>query len=134
MSISRSGLIYWNSRNKSEREKDRERLIPKVKMIHKEVRGAYGARRLSEELTNKGENCGRTKVSTLMQLANMAAMIFNSRRRHSYLGYLSPNDFEKIMALKSPPKKSVLFYLTTSYTLDSRIHTSLPHVVFKQTT
>lgn len=27
-------------------------------------------------------------------------MFYNSRRRHSYLGYLSPNEFEKEMELK----------------------------------
>ena len=73
MNVSRSGFYSWSCRDKSDREKERERLIPKVKKIHKEVRGAYGARRISEELTAKGENCGRTKAATLMQLANVAA-------------------------------------------------------------
>jgi transposase InsO family protein len=27
-------------------------------------------------------------------------MFYNSKRRHSYLGYLSPREFEKMMALK----------------------------------
>lgn len=73
MNVSRSGFYSWSSRDKSDREKERDRLIPKVKEIHKDVRGAYGARRISEELTAKGESCGRTKAATLMQLANVAA-------------------------------------------------------------
>jgi putative transposase len=27
-------------------------------------------------------------------------MFYNSRRRHSYLGYLSPREYEKMMSLK----------------------------------
>ncbi len=52
---------------------ERERLIPKVKVIHERVRGSYGARRISAELTAAGEPCGRTKAATLMQLANISA-------------------------------------------------------------
>ncbi len=73
MNVSRSGFYSWSSRDKSDREKERDRLIPRVKKIHKEVRGVYGARRISEELTAKGEICGRTKATTLMRLANVAA-------------------------------------------------------------
>ena len=73
LNVSRSGFYSWSSRDKSDREKERDRLIPKVKEIHKDVRGTYGARRISEELTAKGESCGRTKAATLMKLANVAA-------------------------------------------------------------
>lgn len=73
MNVSRSGFYSWSSRGKSDREKERDRLIPKVKEIHKDARGAYGARRISEELSAKGESCGRTKAATLMQLANVVA-------------------------------------------------------------
>jgi len=56
------------SRDQSERVKERERLIPKVKKIHQQVKGAYGPRRISEELKAEGEACGRTKAATLRQL------------------------------------------------------------------
>lgn len=73
MEVSRSGYYSWISRDKSDREKERERLIPQVKEIHQQTRGAYGARRMSEELTASGETCGRTKAATLMELANVTA-------------------------------------------------------------
>lgn len=73
MRVSRSGFYSWGARGKSEREKERERLVPKVLDIHRRVRGSYGARRISEELTAEGEPCGRTKAATLMQLANISA-------------------------------------------------------------
>ncbi len=73
MGVSRSGYYSWCSRGKSNRQRERERLIPQVKMIHEQARGSYGARRISEELTAAGESCGRTKAATLMQLANITA-------------------------------------------------------------
>ena len=48
-------------------------LALKFKIFEQQGSGAYGARRISEELTAKGENCGPTKADTLMQLANVAA-------------------------------------------------------------
>lgn len=73
MQVSRSGFYSWSCRDKSNREKDRERLVPKVKAIHREVKGSYGARRISEELTAAGEPCGRVKAATLMKLAQVTA-------------------------------------------------------------
>ncbi len=73
MQVSRSGFYSWISRGTSKRDIERAQLIPRVKEIHKRARGSYGARRISEELTASGENCGRTKAATLMALANISA-------------------------------------------------------------
>ncbi len=35
-----------------------------------------------------------------MDIVDYIEMFYNCRRRHSYLGYLSPKEFEKRMALK----------------------------------
>jgi len=73
MQVSRSGFYSWKKRKKSLRQQERERLIPKVKQIHKQTRGSYGARRISEELKAQGEQCGRSKAETLMRLARVRA-------------------------------------------------------------
>ena len=54
-------------------QKERSRLIPKVKANHRQTRGSYGARRVSEKLQAEGESCGRTKAATLMKLAGIEA-------------------------------------------------------------
>lgn len=41
----------------------------KVKEIHRQNRGSYGARRISEELRAQGESCDRRKAGTKMRLA-----------------------------------------------------------------
>ena len=73
MHVSRSGYYSWRSRDQSVLQKERSRLIPKVKAIHRQTRGSYGARRVSEELQAEGESCGRTKATTLMKLAGIEA-------------------------------------------------------------
>ncbi len=71
--MSRSGFYSWKNRAKSPREQERERLIPKVKTIHRQTRKSYGARRISDELEAQGESCGRAKAGTLMKLAGVEA-------------------------------------------------------------
>jgi len=73
MRVSRSGFYSWKNREKSPRQQERERLIPKVKKIHRLSKESYGARRISEDLEAQGESCGRTKAGTLMKLAGVAA-------------------------------------------------------------
>ncbi|VEN73288.1 conserved hypothetical protein [Candidatus Desulfarcum epimagneticum] len=51
--------------------RERERLIPKVKEIHRLSRASYGTRRISKELEAQGESCGRAKAGTLMKLAGV---------------------------------------------------------------
>ncbi len=73
MQVSRSGYYFWSNRGKSLRQREREQLIPKVKVIHRQSKGSYGARRISEELEAQGESCGRAKAATLMRLAGVTA-------------------------------------------------------------
>lgn len=73
MRVSRSGFYSWKTREKSLRQQERERIIPKVKEIHRQTKASYGARRLSAELEAQGESCGRSKAGTLMKLAGVAA-------------------------------------------------------------
>lgn len=74
MQVSRSGYYSWKKRGKSSRDQERERLIPKVKEIHKASRGAYGSRRVAKELESAtGTRCGKHKAGTLMKLAGVEA-------------------------------------------------------------
>lgn len=73
MQVSRGGFYSWKTREKTPRQQERERLLPRVKAIHRQTRESYGARRISEELEAQGESCGRTKAATLMKLAGVEA-------------------------------------------------------------
>jgi len=73
MQVSRSGYYSWRNRGQSARDEEREKLIPKVKEIHKTSRGTYGSRRIAMELESVGTHCGKHKAGTLMRLAGVQA-------------------------------------------------------------
>jgi putative transposase len=73
MQVSRSGFYSWEKRDKSARDQERERLIPRVKEIHKTSRETYGSRRIAKELEATGTRCGKHKAGTLMKLAGVEA-------------------------------------------------------------
>jgi transposase InsO family protein len=79
MQVSRSGYYSWVKRDASTRQRERARLIPLVREIHRQSKGTYGARRMAEELESQGETCGRSKARTLMSLAGVSA-----RQRKKY--------------------------------------------------
>ena len=56
----------------------------------------------------------RTRDDARRDIIDYIEMFYKSNRRHSYLGYLSPKDFEERMALKKAALKNVHFYWTTS--------------------
>ena len=107
MGVSRSGFYCWKKRKKSLRQQERDRLIPKVKEIHKQVRGSYGARRISEELEAQGEQCGRSKAKTLMRLAQVTAkqkkkFKVTTDSKHSMA--VSPNLLNREFAVAEPDR------------------------------
>jgi len=42
----------------------------------------------------------KTREDARRDITDYIEMFYNSKRRHSHLGYLSPRDFEKMMAMK----------------------------------
>ena len=54
----------------SERRTDRE-LLKRIRQIHADSDGVYGAAKITAELNEKGYPCGRHKVARLMRLAGL---------------------------------------------------------------
>ena len=71
MQVARSSYYAWRSSTKSNRQKENEKLIPLVWLIHGESRKTYGTRRMAKALVLKGVHCGRTRARTLMRLAGI---------------------------------------------------------------
>lgn len=73
MQVSSSGYYAWQKREKSNRQKENEKLIPIVREAHRYSKGTYGTRRMADEITDHGVDCGRSRARTLMNLAGVKA-------------------------------------------------------------
>jgi transposase InsO family protein len=75
MEISRSSYYAFESKSMSKREEADQRLMPIVQEIFKTNRKAYGYRRVSDELKERGENCGKYKTAGLMRKLNLSPVV-----------------------------------------------------------
>ena len=80
LEVSRSGFHAWARRAPSARALEDERLIERIREIHRLNRKVYGSPRIHAELAlGDGVNVGRKRVERLMRQAGISGMI---RRRH----------------------------------------------------
>jgi putative transposase len=71
--ISRSSYYQFIGASVSARQKENERLLEKIKVIHKTSRETYGSPRIHAELCASGEKCSRKRVGRLMKKAGIEA-------------------------------------------------------------
>ena len=65
MNVSKSGFYDWRSRPESQRKKENERLLDKLKQCFTESHQTYGIRRLTEDLNDLGEPVNHKRVARL---------------------------------------------------------------------
>jgi putative transposase len=82
LGVSRSGYYEWATRAPSDRELTDAWLTEKIRQIHAENRGVYGAPRIHAELRLEyGINVGRKRVERLMQAAAISGLAIRKRGR-----------------------------------------------------
>ncbi len=74
LQVSRSGFYAWQRRPESARAQRNRALIDRMRVLHRQTREAYGARRMWRLLVRLGEPCGRHRVARLRQVAGIAAL------------------------------------------------------------
>jgi transposase InsO family protein len=106
LNVSRSAYYAWRQEALSTRQRDDNRLRPRIRSIFAEHRRRYGARRIAAELSTDQEPRGRRRVGRLMNEMELKAIQPRSfkprttQSRHT-LGY-SPN-----LLLDAPPPQAV---------------------------
>jgi putative transposase len=71
LQVSRSGYYAWRVRAESQRAKTDRELIKRIRQIHADSDGVYGAAKIAAELNEQGYPCGRHKVARLMRIAGL---------------------------------------------------------------
>ena len=80
LAVSSSGYYDWLRRDRSQREKDNERLLVDIRRIHYESRQAYGSLKVWQVLKQNGVNCGKNRVARLRSLHGI-----QSKRRRRFV-------------------------------------------------
>ncbi len=78
LEVSASGYYAWLTREQSARAQDDARLTERIRTIHRQSRGTYGAPRIQAELIATGTPVGRKRVARLMRAAGLRGV---SRRK-----------------------------------------------------
>lgn len=75
MGVSTSGYYDWTDRPLSQRAKDNQRLLTKIRCFHKSSHSIYGSPRIQKDLIDDGEFVSRQRVARLMKAANIQSKV-----------------------------------------------------------
>jgi putative transposase len=90
LGVSRSGYYLWEQHNKSERQKENERLMAHIREAYGRGRGTYGSPRITAELKDNGIPCGKNRIARLMKRHGIMAKTkrrfkATKRSKHDFL-------------------------------------------------
>ena len=71
LKLSRSGYYAWDDRPESKRAHENRVLTQRIREIHVETRGIYGAPRIHAKLKNEGSKVSKKRVARLMRAAKL---------------------------------------------------------------
>lgn len=71
--VAPSGYYAWRKRQPSQRQRDNERLIERIREVHQTSRQTYGSPRIHADLREAGEACNPKRVERLMRLHGIRA-------------------------------------------------------------
>ena len=71
LELSRSGYYSWLNREESKRDKENRDLTNRIKKLHLEVSGIFGAPRIYEKLVSEGYQGSKNRIARLMKKAKI---------------------------------------------------------------
>jgi putative transposase len=104
--VTRAGYYAWHSRERSERERQNERLAERIRVVHRESRGIYGSPRVHRVLERQGCRVSENRVARLMRAhgikARVATIRYTNPSMQRYYGAVRNEQLE--MNLKAPDR------------------------------
>ena len=73
LGVCRSGFYAFLHRGQSIRERESQKLLQEIQLIHKASRCTYGSPRVHKKLQQQGNQCSRKRVARLMKQASIQA-------------------------------------------------------------
>ena len=84
MAVHPSGYYAWRAQPDSPRAKDDQRLLGLIKKFWLESGGVYGYRKITDDLRDEGETCGKHRVYRLMRAEGLRSQTGYRRRQGRY--------------------------------------------------
>lgn len=110
LDVGRSGYYKFTKLNISNRKKENEELLRKIKDIHAASRMVYGSPRIYAELIASGEKCSRKRVARLMKKAGLKAKMkkaFKITTKSNEKALVAPNLLRQDFTAKEPNQRWV---------------------------
>jgi transposase InsO family protein len=79
LEVSRSGYYCWKDRPESERKKENQALMARIRAIHNRSRGTYGVPRIHVALKDEGHECGKNRVARIMREGEISGVVNKKR-------------------------------------------------------
>jgi putative transposase len=104
MRVHPSGYYAWKARTESERVKDNRRLLGLIKQSWLESGGVYGYRKITADLRDLGETCGKHRVYRLMRTEGLKSQTGYRRRtgRYGKPAVIAPNHLQQQFDVPAP--------------------------------
>lgn len=107
LKVSRSGYYAWLKRPESPRSRENRTLEDKIRVLHGQSHGIYGAPRIHRDLVEAGVRCGKNRVARIMREADIRSRIRKKFKattdsRHNYP--VAPNLLNQEFTVDSPDR------------------------------
>ena len=105
MQLHPSGYYAWKAAPQSLRAKDDQRLLGLLKQAWLESGGVYGYRKLTLDMRDLGERCGKHRVARLLKLEGLRSQTGYSRRpglRGGKPAVVAPNHLQRQFKVAQP--------------------------------
>jgi putative transposase len=107
MQVHPSGYYAWRAEPLSTRARDDQRVLGLIKQSWLESGAVYGYRKITHDLRDLGESCGKHRVARLMRQSSLKSQTGYGRRPGRYGGRpanVSPNHLQREFDVAEPNK------------------------------
>ena len=100
-----SGYYQWKSRGKSNREKENDFLLEKIRVTYQKSRGVYGSPRITQALNRESITCSQPRVARLMRENGIVAKTqrkFKATTNSNHHLPIAPNLVNQAFGVEGP--------------------------------
>jgi len=117
LAVTRSGYHAWAGREPGVRAKANAALLPLITQAHRESRQTYGSPRIRIWLRQRGQPCGRQRISKLMGVAGLSSRL---RRRFRPVSLTDSNHDlpvapNRLRELAAPKQRDAIWVADITY-------------------